>query len=98
MSNNFIFTTNKQSCNIFIPAHCGIKNDTVLYKCFEDTKWICGTTAVPTWVIAWTKHTVKYDLKQSLPGVRVETRELVQDVNLHWSDLTKLISSVNKLL
>lgn len=28
----------------------------------------------------------------------METRELVQDVNLHWSDLTKLIGSMNKLL
>ncbi len=33
-----------------------------------------------------------------LPGVRVETNELVQDVNLHRSDLTKLIRGMNKLL
>lgn len=33
-----------------------------------------------------------------LPGVRVETRELIQDVNLHRGDLTKLICSMNKLL
>ncbi len=33
-----------------------------------------------------------------LPGLRVEISELVQDVDLHWSDLAKLICSMSKLL
>lgn len=33
-----------------------------------------------------------------LPGLGVETNQLVQDVDLHGSDLTKSISGVNKLL
>lgn len=28
----------------------------------------------------------------------MESRQLVQDVNLHWSDLSKLNGSMNKLL
>lgn len=33
-----------------------------------------------------------------LPRMRVQTHQLVQDVNLHRSDLTKLIRCVNKFL
>lgn len=36
--------------------------------------------------------------RRFLPGLGVETNQLVQDVDLHGSDLTKLIRGVNKLL
>lgn len=39
----------------------------------------------------------KADELEALPRMRMETGELVQDVNLHGSNLTKLIGSLNKL-
>lgn len=35
---------------------------------------------------------------ERLPGGGVEAGQLVEDVNLHGSDLTKLVSSMNKFL
>lgn len=34
----------------------------------------------------------------TLPSLGVEARELIQDIDLHRSDLTKFICSMNKLL
>lgn len=42
----------------------------------------------------WGKH----DLTNILPSLGVEARELIQDIDLHRSDLTKLVCGMDKLL